>query len=56
MENKENKTRIAQDIIVDKIKELSPEGLKGYRVLVYHESDTLEDILKLNSDAFKFEF
>jgi hypothetical protein len=37
-------------------KELDSEGLGGYRVLIYHESDTLEDILKLNSDAVKIDF
>jgi len=36
--------------------ELDSEGLGGYRVLIYHESDTLDDILKIKSDAVKIEF
>lgn len=43
--------------IAEKIKkELDSEGLGGYRILIYHESDTLDDILKLNSDAVMIDF
>lgn len=52
----ETEMRIAQKIIVDKLNELNPEGLKGFRVIIYHESDTLDDILKIDSDAVKFDF
>lgn len=60
MEKEELKT--GQMIITDKLLELNPggvncpENLKGFRVLVYHESTTLEDILNSNSDAMMFNF
>ena|GEM_PF-6182222 len=36
--------------------EFVKEGLEGYGILIFHESDTIMDLLKLNSDAILTSF